>query len=165
MSAAAVLAERLGGVPVGRGRWSARCPAHQDGSPSLRIGEGREGRALLHCFAGCPPAAILASIGLTMAALWPAGPRPTPAETRAAREAKARQHAAQQASRRAERLRNDRLLRQWQEYDHMIGALAYRLALLPDGSPGETALTACWHALVAERRATEQLLTGEPEWD
>ena len=40
------------------GRWhgsygTARCPAHDDSSPSLSIKDGREGRVLLHCFAGC----------------------------------------------------------------------------------------------------------------
>jgi hypothetical protein len=33
--------------------WVARCPAHDDQEPSLSIGRGVDGRALLHCFAGC----------------------------------------------------------------------------------------------------------------
>ena len=45
------------------GRWhgcsgSACCPAHEDRSPSLSITDGRDGRLLLHCFAGCSFAAI-----------------------------------------------------------------------------------------------------------
>lgn len=41
------------------GRWYAtygvaRCPAHDDRSPSLSIAEGRDGRLLLRCSAGCP---------------------------------------------------------------------------------------------------------------
>ena len=33
--------------------WAARCPAHEDKSPSLSLSEGAEGRALLRCHAGC----------------------------------------------------------------------------------------------------------------
>ena len=29
------------------------CPAHEDRSPSLHVGEGRDGRLLLYCFGGC----------------------------------------------------------------------------------------------------------------
>jgi hypothetical protein len=37
---------------------SARCPARDDHKPSLSIREGRDGRRLVHCFAGCSPEAI-----------------------------------------------------------------------------------------------------------
>jgi Bifunctional DNA primase/polymerase, N-terminal len=33
--------------------WLARCPAHDDGNPSLTVGYGRDGRVLLHCWAKC----------------------------------------------------------------------------------------------------------------
>lgn len=33
--------------------WLARCPAHDDGKPSLTVGYGRDGRVLAHCWAGC----------------------------------------------------------------------------------------------------------------
>jgi Bifunctional DNA primase/polymerase, N-terminal len=33
--------------------WLARCPAHDDGRPSLTVGYGRDGRVLLHCWAKC----------------------------------------------------------------------------------------------------------------
>ena len=66
----------------GTRRWSARCPAHVDRSPSLSIGEGAD-RILLHCFALCEKRDIVAALGLTMADLFfdsPAihGHRPTP---------------------------------------------------------------------------------------
>jgi hypothetical protein len=51
--------------------WTARCPAHDDGTASLSIAQGDDGRALLHCFANCTPEAIVAKIGLTMRDLFP----------------------------------------------------------------------------------------------
>jgi putative DNA primase/helicase len=33
--------------------WLCRCPAHDDKTPSLSVGTGRDGRLLLTCFAGC----------------------------------------------------------------------------------------------------------------
>lgn len=69
---AAVLLNRLEGVkPTGPGRWIARCPAHEDRSPSLSIRELEDGRVLLHDFGGCDTGAVLASLGLEMAALFP----------------------------------------------------------------------------------------------
>lgn len=41
----------------------ARCPAHADKSPSLKITPG-DRRLLLHCFAGCQVASILEAIDL-----------------------------------------------------------------------------------------------------
>jgi len=38
--------------------WTARCPAHNDRTPSLSIGR-RDGRVLLHCFGGCTQAEVL----------------------------------------------------------------------------------------------------------
>jgi hypothetical protein len=55
---------RLQGV-TGSGRsYQARCPAHEDQNPSLSLGQGDDGRILLHCFAGCPPEAVVAALGL-----------------------------------------------------------------------------------------------------
>jgi len=50
--------------------WTARCPAHDDRGPSLSIGTGRDDRVLVRCFAGCSTEAIVAALGLTMAALF-----------------------------------------------------------------------------------------------
>lgn len=62
--------DRLEGVHLrGAGKWSARCPAHQDKSPSLSITQASD-RILIHCFAGCGGTAIVAAIGLTMADLF-----------------------------------------------------------------------------------------------
>jgi hypothetical protein len=55
--------------PTGHG-WIARCSSHSDRSPSLSIREGRDGRTLLKCFAGCEPAAIAAALGLNIRDLF-----------------------------------------------------------------------------------------------
>jgi hypothetical protein len=56
---------------TGHGRWLARCPAHQDKSPSLSIRELDDGRVLLHDFAGCAVSDVLAAVGLTLSDLFP----------------------------------------------------------------------------------------------
>ena len=55
----------------GAGGYVARCPAHDDRHPSLSVGEGDDGRVLLHCHAGCSPEAVVGAMGLTMADLFP----------------------------------------------------------------------------------------------
>lgn len=45
-------------------RYIARCPAHQDGRPSLSLSENDD-KVLLHCFAGCHPTDILEAVGLS----------------------------------------------------------------------------------------------------
>jgi len=52
--------------------WQGLCPGHDDHEPSLSIAEGDDGRALVHCHAGCTPQAIVAGVGLAMADLMPA---------------------------------------------------------------------------------------------
>ncbi len=51
--------------------WSARCPAHDDRSPSLSIAEGDDGRVLLHCHSGCSPDAVVRAKGMSMSDLMP----------------------------------------------------------------------------------------------
>lgn len=69
---ATVILDRLDRVKqTGPGRWLARCPAHEDRSPSLSIRELDDGRVLLHDFGGCETQAVLDSIGLEMASLFP----------------------------------------------------------------------------------------------
>ena len=68
----------------GRG-WMARCPAHEDKSASLSVGEGRDGRVLLRCFAGCEVADVAAALGLEMIDLFPPRPRDASPEGQAAR--------------------------------------------------------------------------------
>ena len=49
--------------------FTAHCPAHDDRSPSLSVSEGRDGRVLLHCHAGCPTEQVLDAMDLTWADL------------------------------------------------------------------------------------------------
>jgi hypothetical protein len=64
---------RLSGVKqTGPQRWIARCPAHDDRSPSLTVRQLEDGRILAHCFAGCEVGAVLAALGLRMGDLFPA---------------------------------------------------------------------------------------------
>lgn len=58
---------------TGEGKWLACCPAHDDSDPSMSVRELPDGRILIHCFAGCSPAEIMDSVGLSMANLFPEG--------------------------------------------------------------------------------------------
>lgn len=71
----AVLA-RLDGVrQSAQDRWMARCPGplHRRGDKarSLSLGRADNGGVLIHCFAGCATADVLAAIGLEMSDLFP----------------------------------------------------------------------------------------------
>lgn len=68
-----LLLPKLNGVkPRSTGSWIARCPAHEDKSPSLAIRECSDGTILLKCFAGCGAADIVAAVGLELSDLFPA---------------------------------------------------------------------------------------------
>ncbi len=72
---AAKLVDRLSGVrPTGAGRWIAKCPAHADRGPSLSIRELDDGRVLVHDFAGCGAADVVAAVGLELKDLFPEQP-------------------------------------------------------------------------------------------
>ena len=67
-----MLLEKLQGVRSNsHGKWLARCPAHDDKSPSLSIKLTDDGKILIHCFAGCHVTKIVESLGLTLADLMP----------------------------------------------------------------------------------------------
>jgi hypothetical protein len=80
---AARIAEKLGGRKSGRG-YVARCPAHEDTSPSLSLRDGDRG-IMVHCFAGCSAADIYAAIRRFDADLLPRGGvvRPEPGKVSA----------------------------------------------------------------------------------
>ena len=71
--------ERLEKVRSSGDGWCALCPSHEDRSASLSIAEGRDGRALVHCFAGCTIGSILVALGLEKRDLFADGPSSRPA--------------------------------------------------------------------------------------
>ncbi len=61
---------RLEGVrSTGNGRFMAKCPGHEDHTPSLSLSQDN-GRVLLHCFAGCTTEKIVSAIGLNTSDLF-----------------------------------------------------------------------------------------------
>jgi hypothetical protein len=80
MTAAAIAGE-LKGRRTGPASWTAKCPAHEDRSPSLSIRD-RDGKILIHCFSGCDQKAVIAA--LHQRGLWPSHdpnlPEPSPAQ-------------------------------------------------------------------------------------
>ena len=65
-----VVLERLPGYRRSGSGYMARCPAHEDRTPSLAIDEGRSGNVVLKCHAGCPSEAVVAAMGLKMSDLY-----------------------------------------------------------------------------------------------
>lgn len=63
---------RLDGVKDRRqGQWFAKCPAHDDRSPSLSVKEAEDGTTLIRCFAGCSAQQIAEAVGLSLRDLFP----------------------------------------------------------------------------------------------
>jgi hypothetical protein len=66
------VSSRLEGIRPSGDSWTARCPAHDDRSPSLTITVKDDGKLLLHCHAGCEQTAVLEAINATPQLLNPA---------------------------------------------------------------------------------------------
>lgn len=58
---ASELAKALGGHRAGAA-WMARCPAHEDHTPSLSISDATGGRVLVRCHAGCQQETVIATL-------------------------------------------------------------------------------------------------------
>ena len=58
---AEAIAKALGAHRTGT-TWMARCPAHDDRSPSLAICERKVGKVLVHCHAGCEQRDVIAQL-------------------------------------------------------------------------------------------------------
>jgi len=71
------LAARLDAKQTGPHEWRAKCPAHDDHTPSLTITEGADGRTLLKCFGGCTFEHITRALGIEPASLMGDSERPT----------------------------------------------------------------------------------------
>ena len=67
MASAETIAKALGDRKAGGG-WIARCPGHDDRTPSLSISPGDDGKILLHCHAGCDQAQVIDA--LRAGGLW-----------------------------------------------------------------------------------------------
>ena len=66
------LLHRLDAVKeTGARKWQARCPAHDDKSPSLSVKEINDGTLLLKCWAGCSASEIVSAVGLELSDLFP----------------------------------------------------------------------------------------------
>jgi putative DNA primase/helicase len=55
------IAKALGGRKTGA-TWMARCPAHEDRTPSLSITDGDNGKVLVRCYAGCDQLDVIAAL-------------------------------------------------------------------------------------------------------
>src|SRR4051794_27657126 len=53
------VAKALGGASRSGNDWKARCPCHSDGTASLTLGIGDDGRLLWRCHAGCDQRSVL----------------------------------------------------------------------------------------------------------
>lgn len=73
MSPIDILLPRLDKVRGSCPQWTAICPAHEDGSPSLSVKSLEDGRVLIHCFAGCHASDVMAAAGLSLSDLFPRG--------------------------------------------------------------------------------------------
>jgi putative DNA primase/helicase len=64
---AETIAKALGGHKAGGG-WSARCPVHEDRTPSLSLRDSEDGKVLVCCHAGCDQGKVIAH--LKASGLW-----------------------------------------------------------------------------------------------
>jgi hypothetical protein len=150
---AEAIAAHLSARPVSAVQWMARCPGHDDGSPSLSIKE-TGGRILIYCRAGCPTATVLKAAGLTFRDLF-AGPPPTPAQL--ARVAAERQE--RDARKQAERVAARKIVDRLRKLDALAFELATRLDVAPYRPDGD-ALAGLFHACVEQIRDGELALAG-----
>jgi hypothetical protein len=58
---AEAIAKALGGRKAGSG-WTARCPAHDDRTPSLSIRDADTNKVLVHCHAGCDQERVITAL-------------------------------------------------------------------------------------------------------
>ena len=81
------LLARLDRVQRGANGWRADCPTGHRSRGTLSVAHGDNGALLVHCFAGCATADVLAALGLTMGDIQPERLRDeSPEGRRAARE-------------------------------------------------------------------------------
>lgn len=72
MEALEMVCQRFGGGKRQTdGSFMCKCPAHEDRAASLHLTEGKDGRVLVKCHAGCETRSVLAKVDLTLADLFP----------------------------------------------------------------------------------------------
>ena len=152
---AAEFAALVDGRAAGGNRFQARCPAHGDRSPSLSIGEGLDGRVLLHCFAGCHTDAILAALNLSRKDRFQ-GPPPAPEQLAALVAERKATEQRKRTARKAEGEAWDKV-RKWEA---IVNALGAKLACTPEDAPGGDALTRAFHDACRKRGEAETALAA-----
>jgi len=75
---AETIAKALGGRKAGSG-WTARCPAHDDRTPSLSIRDAEDNKVLVRCHAGCDQERVITA--LRTRGLWAENGRRTLSRT------------------------------------------------------------------------------------
>ena len=156
------LAELLDAKCIGTGRWMSKCPGHDDRQASLSIRQGRNGRTLLNCFAGCTVGSILRALGLSLRDLF-AGPPPTPAELKAV-AAERERAAAKQDERRASQCEDANFMRELERrLADEVQNLGRELALLPDDAPAGPALTQRFHRAKEAHRLADLAIKGDTD--
>ena len=89
MSDLNLLLSRFDGVRrINDSRYIAKCPAHDDGDPSLSIRQLPDSRILIKCFAGCGALDVLESVSLDWGVLMPDDGLYEPIAERREREAR-----------------------------------------------------------------------------
>lgn len=147
------LAQILDARRAGAGKWQARCPAHSDRSPSLSIGEGKDGRILLHCFAGCTVREILAAQKLASRDLFAGPPQSRWQAQRAAQE-----RALRDAEATARRVGRGALADRYRKLTILVEFVGDRLARLPENAPGENTMTRLFHEALSIQRDVQAKL-------
>ena len=74
--------DALNGTRENGSGWEAKCPAHDDNTPSLSVGTNAAEAVLLNCHAGCSTEAILDAAGLEWSDLFPDDPSSSGGATR-----------------------------------------------------------------------------------
>ena len=142
------IADLLDARKAGPGKWLAKCPAHDDRSPSLSIREGHDGRVLLWCWAGCDTAAVLKASGLTMGSLF-AGPPPSREQLQTVAHEREGRRAAAAKVRQANVHAGERV----QKLAAVVKALGAKLASQPD----DNALATLFHLACEKLHNAERL--------
>lgn len=124
---AAALAAILSARPSGRGRWTARCPGHDDRHPSLSIKQGERG-VLVRCWShGCTLEQITGALGIHVSDLFN-DVKLTPTQRAEVVRQKAIREAERIHQRKQDRAACDLIFR----LERIVNAIGAKLARSPD---------------------------------